>query len=182
MEMLMKTCSTCKKVKELEEFHKLARSNDGYDYRCKECVKLKNSRATEETKEKARARARARVAANRELARAKTNNWRKETKLKNPAYFLWASARNRARKNNLPFNIERTDVVIPDVCPILGIKLDTQTKKGFCDNAPSVDKIIPELGYVKGNIIVISWRANRIKTDATLQELETIANFYKQFK
>ncbi len=176
----MKTCSTCKETKEFKEFHKLTKSNDGYDYRCKACVKLKNLRATEETKEKSRERARKRAAENRQLMRDKTNNWRKRTKLENPAYFLWASAKARARRFNLPFNLTREDIVIPENCPILGIPLDTQTKKGFCYNAPSIDKIVPELGYVKGNIIVISWRANRIKCDATIEELRALAEFYSK--
>lgn len=47
------------------------------------------------------------------------------------------------------------------------------------DASPSLDKIIPSLGYVPGNVLVISWRANRIKCDATANELMLIANYYK---
>ena len=57
---------------------------------------------------------------------------------------------------------------IPDVCPVLGIPLDQDPKgKGErSDNSPSLDKFIPSLGYVKGNIHIISWRANHLKNDA----------------
>ena len=56
------------------------------------------------------------------------------------------------------------------MCPVLGIPL--VIGEGACsDNSPSIDRIIPELGYVKGNIKVISRRANRIKNDATPDEL-----------
>lgn len=47
------------------------------------------------------------------------------------------------------------------------------------DNSPTLDRIIPELGYVKNNIIVISFRANRIKCNATIDELKKITNFYE---
>lgn len=44
--------------------------------------------------------------------------------------------------------------------------------------APSIDKIIPALGYVPGNVMVISLRANTLKNNATLAELQTlVANF-----
>lgn len=84
--------------------------------------------------------------------------------------------RDRARKNNIPFNLTIDDITYPEFCPILGIPLLLDGNK---DNYPSVDRIIPELGYVKGNIIVISYRANRIKNDATVVELEQIALFYR---
>jgi hypothetical protein len=62
--------------------------------------------------------------------------------------------------------------VVPDKCPILGIELFISEKGvGRTDNSPSLDRIIPSLGYVKGNIAVISQRANRIKNDATLEEI-----------
>lgn len=47
------------------------------------------------------------------------------------------------------------------------------------DGSPTIDRIINDLGYVKGNVIVISWRANRIKSDATLAELKAIVAFYE---
>lgn len=48
-------------------------------------------------------------------------------------------------------------------------------------NSPSLDKIVPELGYVKGNIVVVSLRANQIKSDATIEELQAVAKFYNRF-
>jgi len=131
-----------------------------------------------EQREKNRVNARIRAANNRELMRTKTNEWRAQKKLKNPAYFLWASAKIRARKQNLPFTITEYDIVIPEFCPVLGIPLDTQTKRGFSDFAASIDKLIPALGYTPDNIVVVSWRANRIKHNATITELNQVASFY----
>ena len=45
------------------------------------------------------------------------------------------------------------------------------------DNSPSIDRLIPELGYIKGNVNVISLRANIIKNNATKDELIKIANW-----
>jgi hypothetical protein len=67
----------------------------------------------------------------------------------------------------LPFNILPEDIEIPIVCPIMGVPIS----KG--KYAPSVDRIIPELGYVKGNIRVISLLANQMKWNSTPEELET---------
>jgi hypothetical protein len=92
---------------------------------------------------------------------------------KTTEYKMLARARHRAKKNNLPFNIELSDIVIPEICPLLGIKLESNTDKTSPNN-PSLDKIIPEKGYVKGNIWVVSLRANKLKNDATLQELKTL--------
>jgi hypothetical protein len=92
-------------------------------------------------------------------------------------------AQSRSRKLGLPFNITIENItieniVIPEFCPILGIKLNVGSGK-VSDASPSLDKVIPGLGYVRGNIQVISNRANRIKTDATLNELKKVYEFYK---
>jgi hypothetical protein len=87
------------------------------------------------------------------------------------------NARVRARATGVPFTITKEDLVIPTHCPILGIPL-FKGPRGGGDNSPSLDKIRPELGYVPGNIIVISNRANRLKADASIEELRDIASFY----
>jgi hypothetical protein len=79
-------------------------------------------------------------------------------------------ARTRAKNKGLPFNIDQSDIVIPDICPVLGIPIDRQLEN-MNDNSPSLDRIRPSLGYVKGNIRVISQRANRLKCDGTAAEM-----------
>jgi hypothetical protein len=88
------------------------------------------------------------------------------------------NARVRARVADVPFTITVKDIVIPSHCPILGIPLFPKKGKGGGDNSPSLDKIKPERGYVPGNVIVISNRANRLKSDASISELRDIASFY----
>lgn len=94
-------------------------------------------------------------------------------------YIMWKTAKGRAKKEKIPFNLEPSDIEITATCPVLGITLLWNNKKQRNDNSPSLDKIIPTLGYVKGNTRTISWRANRIKSDATLVELEKITNYIR---
>jgi len=96
--------------------------------------------------------------------------YRTHGKSKTPAYTMFYDARKRAVSLNLPFNIEPSDIVVPEICPVLGIPLST----GDRENAPSLDRLIPALGYVLGNIRVISFRANRIKSDASAEEIKRV--------
>lgn len=92
---------------------------------------------------------------------------------------MLSNARARAAAAGVPFAITLEDVVVPTHCPILGLPLfQTLGKKGGGPHSPSLDRIEPCLGYVKGNIVVISNRANRLKSDASIEELRKIASFY----
>nr|DAO50658.1 MAG TPA: restriction endonuclease [Caudoviricetes sp.] len=89
--------------------------------------------------------------------------------------YIIRSAKRRALSQGIPFDIDYTDIHIPEYCPLLGIKLNKHIGDGGrFDDSPSLDKIIPELGYVKGNVWIISDRANRIKSDASLEELQLL--------
>jgi hypothetical protein len=90
-------------------------------------------------------------------------------------YKIWQSAKHRAKRDNLPFNILPSDIIIPKLCPVLGIELKRNGREAKGDS-PSMDKIIPQRGYVKGNIRIISFRANSIKRDATAEELRKVAD------
>lgn len=98
------------------------------------------------------------------------NLFKSHGKSKTLPYMMFYDARKRAHKLNLPFDIEPEDIRIPDVCPVLGITLNS----GARDSAASLDRILPEKGYVRGNICVISFRANRLKSDATADELRRV--------
>lgn len=93
----------------------------------------------------------------------------------NPELKMVYSARNRSKTHNVPCTIAATDIHIPKYCPVLGIELVMSNKVTVA--TPSLDRIIPELGYVPGNICVISYRANRIKNDASLSEVIAVAQY-----
>jgi len=86
-------------------------------------------------------------------------------------------AKIRADKLGLRFDITVKDLNIPDVCPIFSTPL-TWTNK-ISNDTPSIDRLIPSEGYVKGNVAFISMRANRIKSDASIEDLEKIVNWMK---
>ena len=103
--------------------------------------------------------------------RGPRNQWSARTKM------LYA-AKARASKDGLPFSIDLNDIVVPDICPVLGISIAKNSNR--CQpNSPSLDKTVPELGYVKGNVQVISHKANTIKSDATIEELEKVLDYMK---
>jgi len=62
---------------------------------------------------------------------------------------------------------------------VLGIKLHKAVGV-FAHHSPSLDRVVPNLGYVKGNVHVISWRANSLKKNATIEELEKIIQYMKE--
>lgn len=94
---------------------------------------------------------------------------------------LIIDARARAKKKEIEFDLELADVAIPERCPVLGIPLVFgEGAGGHRDGSPSLDRINNSKGYVKGNVRVISHRANSIKRDATLEELEAVARYMRE--
>ncbi len=96
-------------------------------------------------------------------------------KRNNPERAMWLSAKDRARKNGIPFNIDVSDVVIPDVCPILFVPL-APGGSGHA-YAPSLDRINNNLGYVKGNVAVISKAANSLKSNLDIDTIHSLLRY-----
>lgn len=97
-------------------------------------------------------------------------------------YNLYVSAKRRAKKYNIKFDLTPLDIPsIPEYCPVLGIKLSKNTfdSKSF-DSSPSLDRIIPEKGYTVGNIAIISYRANMIKSNGSWEEHMKIVDYIKK--
>lgn len=97
-----------------------------------------------------------------------------------PEYRLWDNARLRAKKRGIAFDITPEDVKIPDICPLLGIRLESK-EKGWDGNTPSLDRKFPSSGYTKDNVWVISFRANLLKNDASKEELERLVEGMKKY-
>ena len=98
-----------------------------------------------------------------------------------PAGVLLRAARRRAVRRALPFDLTADDIVIPAFCPVLGIPLFRAIGAAAQGpNSPTLDRVVPDLGYVRGNVRVISSRANQIKSDATPSELLQVACFYQE--
>ena len=201
-----KECRLCHQTKILDDFYFNLKWNK-FLPACKECEKIKGKLQREKTKELARLGKTIECKychkkkliyqskflcydciLKKQKPRAKIYHQKNRKSLllkskfqyrKNIQKNLWQNARIRAKKENIPFNIEVSDVIIPKYCPIFGIKLMVGNNKRQ-DNSPSLDKIIPRLGYVKGNVKVISWKANNIKNIGTAEEHEMIAKWIRQ--
>jgi hypothetical protein len=104
-----------------------------------------------------------------------------QERMNKPDRFLLSRAKSRAKKKGLEFNIDITDIDVPIICPILGIPIIKEYKKGTkggpSPNSPSLDRIDNSKGYVKGNVRVISHKANTMKHNATSLELIRFAEW-----
>ena len=174
-----KVCPKCRTTKLLIDYNK---GNGKFDRRsiCRECEHIMQN-----TSEK-RIRRRTLELLRRQdpkyvLHRNEMDKKRKHSNVKTLKKSLLASAKNRAQKKNLDFNITIDDFEIPDMCPLLNIKLSVNTDIAK-DNSYSLDRINSTKGYIKGNVWVISRRANALKGNASLEELEFLVSNLKKYK
>ena len=106
---------------------------------------------------------------------------------KNPYSQIYYNTKKRAKEKNFKFDLDKDFIKdlydnAPKYCPVLGIEMryaEIGTKKNQSDNSPSIDRIDPRKGYTKDNVIIMSNLANRIKTDATKEQIEKVWKFLK---
>lgn len=150
-------CRECGVDKPIDQFNRNATYNDGVDTLCKECSRARYRKYSDDVNARVR--------------------------------WLLERLKSKCHRYNLEFDLTVDDITIPDKCPVLGIPLKFGADRAYGQNAgedsPSVDRIDSSKGYTKDNIIVVSWRANRIKSNATPDELRLLSDFYnnmaKQF-
>lgn len=145
-----KKCSLCKEIKPFLEFHKTKQQLFGLNGKCKECRRTCEKNGT-------------------------ILLWEKN-KISQIKKHILNRSKLRAKKGGIPFNITEEDIIIPDKCPIFNVDFVYGDKY----LTYSIDRIIPELGYTKGNIVIISNKANMIKNNATPDEIIAVGNFYKK--
>lgn len=130
-------CSGCKQTKPLERFSRSRIKKHGRANWCKDCMRTLYTQPIY-------------------LER------RKQRRARDIVHSLYIETRCRARKSGIAFDIEELDLHLPLLCPVLGVPfyLGGGPRQNY---SPSLDRTVNELGYVKGNVVVISWLANRIK-------------------
>ena len=97
-----------------------------------------------------------------------------------PEELMFRSARGRAKKRKLEFNLVLADIQIPKFCPLLGVKImQNLGRRGPCPESPTLDRRDSSRGYTRDNVWVISHKANTIKSNSTLEELEQIVKKWK---
>ena len=133
-------------------------------YRCKSCYNVKE---------------RKRYQKNRDQVVARTSRTNKIRKQNDPAAFLYSWAKQRAKKSGIAFTITKMDIVIPSVCPVLGIPLKPSEGAPSFDS-PTLDRFDASRGYEPNNIMVISKKANTIKNNATIEEIEQLVAWVEE--
>lgn len=190
-----KSCSKCKLELDLSLFNRNKSKHDGLQCYCKDCSrkiivahyeKHGGRHINPETAKIYRARTYLR---NKDKILERTKEWAENNKEKVKEYKRkWADnnyllkklrqAEKRAKDRGLNFDLTVDDLVLTEKCPILNIPLLQAKDHDYkFRNAPSIDKIIPELGYIKGNVQIISNKANTMKNDATVEELLLFAEW-----
>lgn len=105
--------------------------------------------------------------------------YHREWRIKNPVKYLLRKALNRAQQDGKEVSIVESDINIPEICPVLKTPFSFE---GGVNNSPSLDRFDCSKGYVKDNIEVISWRANKLKSDGTLEEFRSLVEWMEKRK
>ena len=116
----------------------------------------------------------------REKYKNSINKKRRLARRTAPERFLLADCKARALKKKLFFNLTVEDLQIPKICPVLGIPIRVSNKHAS-DSSPSIDRIDNTKGYIKDNVLVVSWRANNLKRDSSQLERKKLYLFYKNY-
>lgn len=131
--------------------------------------------------------------ANRDKNRTKDQERYRIKKTNEPWIMAYRNTKTRARSKGLEFNLTEDYLkgIWSDTCPVLGIKLQSAVfeqgngrshKSKPQDSSPTIDRIDSTKGYVQGNVIVMSYRANMIKNCGTLDEHKKIVEFLSSYE
>lgn len=198
METEVRICRTCKQEKPLEEFNKDKRHSSGYATQCKECKRAYEKARYQKIKDDPKFHAKKlkhgkkyRESHKEEIQQYSLEyNLRPEVVERKASWYqekmakmsieerlklMVKRAKDRAKLKNVDFDITWKDVVYVETCPILEIPLnwgETSNEGGRNINTPSLDRIDPNLGYVKGNVRIISTLANMMKSSANKEQIQ----------
>jgi hypothetical protein len=165
-----KQCKKCNRFLDFSLFSKNAAIKDGLQSKCKECDNKYQRKRRIENKEKVQ-----------EYGRIYRETHFNDFDFRIQG--LLNASKQRSREKGLDNSLTKDDLkeLFPEdgKCPVFGFKLEWN-KAGFRDTSPSIDRIDPTKGYVKGNVQIISWKANRIKGYASVEDLEILLAYMKQ--
>jgi hypothetical protein len=154
---LRKQCSRCKEVLLFSEFGRDPHGCLGMSSRCRACRAAYTALYRKQPGK-----------------RDEQVQYLKARREERPERVLLGAAKFRARQAGLLFDLSESDIHIPEYCPILGIRLE-YGQGAACAGSPSLDRFDPAKGYVRGNVHVVSFRANSVKSSGTAEEHERIA-------
>ena len=112
----------------------------------------------------------------------KINARRKENRAENRGGYMARYTKYRANEKNLPYDLDADYLksIWPEdnKCPALGLEF-SKPGEGLKENSSSLDRLVPELGYVKGNVAVVSMLANMIMSNATPDQVIAVGYFFR---
>lgn len=162
-----KYCVACKEDVNISLFAINKATKDGLQNRCKSCDNFRQAIRRIEKRTELNFK----------------NKKYQEQRRKDPNYriqMLLNSAKQRASKKNREFTITIDDLKniwpLDNKCPVFGFNLEWNDS-GFRDTSPSIDRKDSSKGYTLENIQIISWKANRIKADSSLEDLRAVLTF-----
>jgi hypothetical protein len=180
---MMKICAPgnigCGLEKPLDEFGPDKQTKDGRKRYCKDCLhKYNQNYGTNYRNENAQQ-------LQEYKKQFKKNNpeivkkWKHDDYLRNQITHILRSCKSTAKTKNINFNLKKEDINIPSNCPIYGLELK-QVEYYQNDNSISIDRIDNKIGYIKKNIIIVSWKANRFKRDSSFEEMTLMYKNYNK--
>lgn len=177
--METKVCRNCKQKLPIENFYTFYSSRNpdrpNYTVRCIKCELefRKIYHKLPEVKDRSNKQRREKRKNDLEYKNL-INLQQRERYRKNQVNRLFYNVKERSKRLGIEYNISKEDIIIPEYCPILGVKL----VQGIKDNylyTPSIDRIDNTKGYIKGNIAIISMLANTMKNSASTEHLIAFA-------
>lgn len=201
-----KKCSTCQGVKLFSDFYGDKHKARGLSSRCKDCAKQAAMEWRRQNPQKVRENQQKNYQRNKDQYVEYAKQWRENNTDRIRQYYqenkeaikekrkgksnllreMFRGAKHRASDNCLPFDltIEHMESIALDHCPVTGELLDWDlqfSQEGKRNpHAPSLDKIVPSLGYVQGNVAIISNRMNTLKSDMTLEQLNQLIEYVQR--
>lgn len=159
-----KKCSKCSQLLSVSQFVKNKRKKGGISSECKTCRRKRDKEYRENGGQYASLR-------NRNLI----------DPMARQLHSMVARSKHRAKIKNIPHSISYNYLksIAPSHCPYFNIPLrwgSFSGQRGASFDSPSLDRINPSLGYVPGNVEIISQRANAIKSDASPHEILAVAS------
>lgn len=196
----VKRCSTCKETKSVGAFCKDRSTPSGLCYECKACMnkasrerrnkhKVKNEATPKSTKTEKRCSGckevlpvaqftvdRGRKDALKPICKLCSGKADRKWRSENVAKALLKSARYGAQTRGLEFSITLDDIAVPERCPVFGFEFTIGMKRS---TSASIDRIDNTKGYIHGNVVVVSVKANHVKSDCSIDELRKLVSFYE---
>lgn len=169
---MAKKCSKCKELKKLDKFYNCRKCKYNKTPQCKVCMTKTRVKRREEQRLYMQ---KLREDNPEKVKKSKRRSWRNQ----DPRKKMYLQSKNRSKRKDIEFNLSIEDIVIPKKCPLLEIEFIPGTQD-YYEQTHSLDRIDPKKGYIKGNVWVITKKANSMKNSASQKELMLFAfNLYK---